>query len=366
MKKLFTLLFQRIDPLVFSKQRADYFDYLYAVLSGSQGQLTVRELFYRDALRYGNSARGRLSAKWAKSCDVNGGDLYATWLGYFPLDELLLVRVSQNFGNQKLLDSFKSLAEHLELLIEARQILWSTLGAAISAILIVFGLCLLMPWWTIPALQHSFSGMPDAYLGEWSKSLFSFAELIKNWGILFVLLLGLAIFLFLYSLPRHTGQVRMQLDKFGIWRLYRQINALRFLSLCSILLQPSVGFSTQLKPVVSTFLESSNRWLTFHIQNILGNIDQGLTGAQAFDTGIMDQDLYWYFNDMTIANGLQLGMVAVHQRIQNKWLKQVKKQAQYIRWLCLLTAVFCVLAIGLWHYAAIDDLRRAWMMFHAS
>lgn len=365
MARLLTIIYQKLDPWLFSRYRADYFGYLYAVLSGSIGHLTIRELFYRDAQRYGNNPRGRLSARWASLCDSSGGDLYATWLGYLPIDELLLVRVSQGFGNQRLLACFKALSEHLELLIQARQILFTTLFAAFAAIFISVALVLSVPWWTVPALQKSFNGLPENYLGIWALSLFESAAFIKIWALPLIIALSVLPVLFFYSLPRYTGRIRKSLDKFGLWRLYRQINALRFLSLSSILLQPNVGVSTQLRPVIAVFLESSNPWLSQHIQEILQNIEQGTTGAEAFDTDLLDKDLYWYFTDMVLANGLQNGLLAVGKRMQNQWLKRIKLQAQALRWLCLLSGVACVLGLGLWHYAAIDDLRRAWLMFHA-
>lgn len=366
MDRFLAYFYQRLDPWLFSKHRADYFNYLHAILSGSVGRLTIRELFYRDAIRYGNQSRGRLSARWASLCDSSGGDLYSTWLGYFPLDELLLVRVSQSFGNQRLLACFQALSEHLELLIQAKQILWSTLLAALAAILIIIGLLIALPWWTVPALEQTFSGIPENYLGAWAKNLFYFASFIKTWALILLILVALLIFGFIYSLPRLTGHLRLHLDKFGLWRLYRQINALRFLSLSTILLQPNIGISTQLRPVIAVFNETSSPWLAWHIQTILDNIDQGQTGAEAFDTGLLDRDLYWYFTDMVLANGLQAALVAVQYRMQNQWLRRVRLQAQSLRWLCLLFGVACVLGLALWHYAAIDDLRRAWMMMQAT
>jgi hypothetical protein len=48
------------------------------------------------------------------------------------------------------------------------------------------------------------------------------------------------------------------------------------------------------------------------------------------------------------------------------WQDRIRIQAQALRWLTLLAGVGFVLALGWWHYAAIDELRRGWMMFHAS
>src|SRR5690606_6157389 len=108
-----------------------YFEYLHAVLAGTQGRLTIRELFDRDAQRYGpGTVRGRLSGRWSAACEASGGDLDATWRGCLPADERALIRVAQAFGNARLLACFQALAGHLGLLIRTRQLLWTTLGSA--------------------------------------------------------------------------------------------------------------------------------------------------------------------------------------------------------------------------------------------
>src|SRR5690606_14779241 len=95
------------DARRFSGHRADYFEYLHAVLRGTQGRLTLRELFDRDAVRHGSgTVRGRLSRHWARACEASGGDLHTTWQGVSPADELALVRTAQAYGNARLLACF--------------------------------------------------------------------------------------------------------------------------------------------------------------------------------------------------------------------------------------------------------------------
>ncbi len=359
--------FEFFDSWRFAKQRADYFDYLQAVLLGSQGRLTVRELFARDAARYGiKSVRGRLSQLWARRCEASAGDLYATWAGSFPRDELALVRAAQIHGNARLLMVFQALSRHLLLLAQARDALWLTLGGAALAIVVVAVLLVAVPWWTVPSLQQAFNGMPQEYLGSTASSLFAFAALLKSWWIVLVMCLVVALAMGFYSLPRSHGAGRKFLDHYGPWRLYRQVYCMRLLALISILLQPGVGASKQLRAAVEVFYAEANPWLASYLLQTLMLIEQGHTDASAFDTGLLDKELYWYFEDMAAAQGLQPGLQAVHERMSERWLRRIKVQALALRWGVLLTGLAMVFALGLWHYAAIDDLRRSWMMFHAA
>lgn len=356
----------RLDAWRFASGRADYFDYLQAVLRGAQGSLTVRELFDRDAARHGpGTVRGRLSGVWARACEASGGDLRATWLGCFPADELALVRAAQAYGSTRLLSCFEALSDHLALLIQARRMLWATLGAAAAALAVASLLLLALPHWTVPALRQAFQGLPAAYLGDWSRALFTGADWLRAWGVLLPAGVAGLLAAGLLTLPRWRGPLRRRLDRHGPWRLYRHVQALRLLALVSILLQPGAGGSTQLRPVILLFLEDAGPWMGDHLRRIAERIDQGLAGAAAFDTGLLDRELYWYLEDMAAARGLQAGLQAAHRRMAGRWLARVRRQALTLRWMALLLGVAVVLGIGLWHYAALDELRRGWMMFHA-
>ena len=366
LRTMLALVCLRLDAWRFAGSRGDYFEYLHAVLLGGQGRLTLRELLDRDARRHGPATvRGRLSRHWAQACEASGGDLQATWSGFFPADELVLVRTAQAYGNARLLACFQALSAHLALLIQARRTLWATLGSAAAALLVASLLLLALPQWTVPSLRQAFQGLPPAYLGDWSRALFAGADGLRRWG--FCLPVGAAALLAagLYSLPRWRGPLRARLDRFGPWRLYRHVQALRLLALVSILLQPGAGGSTQLRPMILLFLEDSSPWLGDHLERVADRIDQGLAGAAAFDTGLLDRDLYWYLEDMAAARGLQAGLDAAHRRMAARWLDRIRRQALALRWAALLSGVALVLGIGLWHYAALDELRRGWMMFHA-
>src|SRR5690625_4702729 len=85
----------------FHPRRADYYRYLAALLTHSQGHFTLKDIFLRDAIRYGpRQLRGRLSSRWLQAYQHSGGDLYATWQAHFPHAELSLIRSAQALGNE--------------------------------------------------------------------------------------------------------------------------------------------------------------------------------------------------------------------------------------------------------------------------
>ncbi|MNV75049.1 hypothetical protein D3C71_1683120 [compost metagenome] len=70
--------------------------------------------------------------------------------------------------------------------------------------------------------------------------------------------------------------------------------------------------------------------------------------------------------DMTDALGLETGLARVRQRVESRLLARVRRQAAALRWALLIASLATVLGVTLWHYAVIDELRRALTNFYAS
>lgn len=358
---------QAADRWRFASVRADYYDYLSALLHGMQGRRTLKDIFERDARRYGAATvRGRLSQRWVLDYQSAGGDLYATWLGCFPPDELGLIRMAQSFGNASLVKTLGELARVLQLTRQAKYILVSTLWSGAMALLVVFAMMLAMPWFTVPRLLHTFSTVPAEYYGGLTRSLIQLSAFVHaNWLFMGVLTAGGGLLL-LWSLPNTCGPLRRRLDRFALWRIYRHVAALRFLAMLAIVLGRDDSESTQLRTALVMQQIGASKWQASHISAMLAHIDAGMVGADTFDTGLLDRAQFWFLGDMVIARGLQAGLLLCGERLRSQVLGAVARQAMVLRWGLLLASLACLLGLGLWHYAVIDELRRSLMLFYAS
>lgn len=359
--------FYAVDCWRFSGARADYYDYLSALLQGMQGRRTLKEVFDQDARRYGmDSVRGRLSHRWTQSYQAAGGDLYATWLGCFPQSELGLIRAAQAFGNAALVKTLGELARVMQLTRQAKEILFTTLWSAAVALVVVFAMMLAIPWFTVPRLLHTFAMVPADYHGSLTLSLIRLAGFIQhNWPFMAVLMAG-GCMLLLWSLPNTCGPVRRRLERYALWRIYRYVAALRFLAMLAIVLGRDGSESTQLRTALLMQKTGASKWQASHIDAMVLRIDSGLAGAATFDTGLLDREQFWFFSDMVFARGLRTGLMLGSERLRAHVLGAVAKQAMALRWGLLLACLMCLLGLGLWHYAVIDELRRSLMLFYAS
>jgi len=356
-----------LDAWRFNRSRRAYYDYLGALLRGAGGARTLKQIFSADARRYGGKCpRGRLSQRWLHLFQAAGGDLYATWFGVFPLVELAVLRSAQSGGNETLIDTLGEMSRVLGVLEAARMILRASLLTAVLATVVLAATLLAVPWFTVPRLQESLAVIPAEYHGSAIRSLFRLAAAVElAWPLVVA---GLVLFLWLVPLSfgRYTGVLRRGMDVFGPWRVYRQVQALRFLALLAVALGRGEHGPTRLRMALSIQLAGASPWLAAHVEAMLRNIDAGRTAAAVFDTGLLDPPQLWFLDDMVAARGLVEGLRQCSAWVERHVLGTVARQAGTMRWCLLLGAVAGILSVALWHYAAIDDLRRGLALFHAS
>lgn len=367
LRDAFLRLAVAFDGLLFGSRRADYYEYLAALMQGEQGRRTLHGIFLADAARYGAATlRGRLARRWAQAYQDSGGSLLRTWSGSLPAMELGLIAAAQSQGNEVLARTLHDLGQVARLVGRARELLVAALWPAFVAVLLLAGLVLAVPAYTAPRLRQTFQAVPDEYLGVLTRRLFEFsAWVLAYWP---AAVAGLAAFLglLLWSLPNLTGGLRAVLDRHGPWRLYRHFHAVRFLAvLAAILERPGAG-SMRLAAALDMQKACAGPWAAWHIDAMLGRIDAGVTGAATLDTGLLDRELYWFLADMALARGLEQGLLAARERLVSRILAAVARQAAVLRWSLLLACVAGLLGLGLWHYAVIDELRRALTFFYAS
>ena len=361
------LLLTRYDGLRFRPVRKHYYEYLAALLGSTQGARTLKQVFAADARRYGpGSLRGRLSAHWLDRFETAGGDLYATWLGVFPVSELAVLRSAQARGNATLVATLGEMSRVLGVLEQAAAILRTSLLTAGLAFLVWIATLLAMPAFTVPRLRDSFSIIPPEYHGRAASRLFHWSDLVAEYAIPILAAALLCAWMVMWSFRNFSGPLRRRLDPWGPWRIYRQVHALQFLALLGVALGTDEHGTTRLRQAFMLQLPGASPWFAGHVRSMVQHVDIGRQGAALFDTGLLDDAQLWFLDDMVAALGLVAGLRACANWVEAHVLGAVARQAQILRWCMLLAAVAGVLALGLWHYAAIDDLRRGIAIFHAT
>jgi len=356
-----------IDRLRFRALRIDYYDYLAALLEGSQGARTLGQIFRRDALRHGaDRLRGRLARRWRQRLEQSGGDLHATWQGYLPAGELNLLRAAQTMGNERLIHTLADLARMLVLVQRANQILIQLLWPAVLSALLVVLVVLAVPAFTVPRLFEPFALVPSEYYGRRTRSLLAFAEAVDAHAPLVLIMLTSLFTLVIWSFAHWRGRWRSYVDHVLWWDVYRKVQAVRFLSLLLIALGTEDEERIRLRNALHRQRTGANPWLSHHIDRMLARLESGRSGTDILETGLLAHEHYWFLSDMVSARGLRPGLILVRDRIRDQLLGRITRQAGVLRWLMLLSGLAVILALVLWHYAVIDELRRAMSLYFAT
>lgn len=352
------------DRVALRGQRADYFEHLANLTEALQGRKTLLDVFGDEARRHTlGTPRGRQAQRWQDRFEHQGGDLALTWRGTFAESELALVRAGQAAGESALRHTLRALAEQARLVARIRADFFVQCAAAGVAVCVCTGMLAATAYFTVPRLASVFAAVPSTAYGPWTHALFALAQTLRRVLPVALVALTVAVAWVAWSLPCQVGRLRGWLDRRFPWNLYRHLQASSLFAVLHILIGPEVGSDTRLREALLVLLGSGGpAWRAWHIRRQLDQLEQGCVGAETFDTGLLDAPLQWLMVDVYAARGLPVALRVVRDRLREHLLVQALRQAQAMRWALLGTGVACGLGLLLWHYAVIDEMRRAMML----
>ena len=350
----------------FRAHRADYYEYLADLIGSTAGAKTLLSVFQDDAWRHaGRGARGTLSACWSERFPQTGGDLFATWYGTLPTEDLVAIQAAQYAGAGALTLTLRQLAAVVRVTDTASREFMQTSLVGFVGVVVALACVLSIPFFTADRLAAAFSSVPEEYHGVATQRLFATAQwLRKGWFVLVAVMSALVV-ASIWSLPNATGPLRTLFDRWGIWRLYRIVQAVRLLSLLAVLLRPRGNVGARLREALAVQRRGATRWLDHHIARMLARIDAGMNGTDALDTGLIDADTWWYLSDMVNTVGLDEGLQRTRLRLEQHTVRKLSVQAQLLRWSLLLCSLAIVAVVAFWHYRVIEELRQGLALFYA-
>jgi len=351
---------------VFRSQRADYYEYLADLIEVTVGTKTLQNIFQDDVARHSSRrARGFLSKVWLERFPQTGGDLFATWHGSLPLEDLLAIQSAQYAGAQALTRTLRRLAEVVRLIDRAMNILMTTTLVGIAGLLMAVGSILSIPFLTVKQLRQVFAAVPPEYFSSGTKALFATADwLSAAWPIIAVLVLCLTISVF-WSFANWSGPLRRFADQFGPWAFYRRVQTVRFVALLAVTLSPGSHQSTRLRDAIFLQVHGASPWFTKHLYTMVTRLDLGAHVVEALDTGLIDSEIWWYFTDLIQTIGLDEALSRTRRRTEAHALRRINTQAVYLRWMSLFTALAIVLGIAFWHVQVFEELRQSLSMHYS-
>lgn len=356
----------RLAAWRFKRQRAEYYQFLGDLLANRTLEQTLLLTFEQDSWRHGvGSARGKLAAWWAVRYAATGGDLVQTWRGTLPERDLQTIALAQQAGQVALVQTFRSMASQVRLWNDCVGNFWQTMAVGLVAAIVALVCLFLMPLWTTPRLIAAFANVPSQYYGPAINGLIAWVDHVKAFWYAWIVGVGTIAAGLWWSLAGLTGPVRAVLDRFGIWRLHRDLTAMRFLTGSATLLNALSPSGVSLRTVLTTQQAHAGIWLNHHLRIMVRQLDAGADALTSLNTGLLAGDVWWRFVDVVRVNGLAQGLGTAATVIGELLKTQMTRRALILRWVLLVGALCCVMAIGLWHVRAIEDLRQGLTLFYS-
>ena len=370
------------DPLKsaankFNAQLPEFYESLADRIESAKG-MTMVDFFVKDAERYSKdedgkeikTPRGILSAHWAERFMDVGGDLALTFEGTIPPEDVSLIRLGQEAGAGALPSTLRDLARLSLLIRKAKSVFFSSIVMGFNAIALVFTALIATPLFTVPKLRETFV-MPEEFIKGVALNLFSFSDFLTNWLLVIVVFAAAILYLVAWSLSNYTGEYRKKLDKYLLWRMYRDMQGALFLAVLSTMVKNRSGAGDNLLVALEKMRVGSTPWRRSHINRMIDNIqdlsvgglDNSAAIANAINTGIIDRESFFYFMDVQEGQGISVGLAKAGERVEGPMLKMVEKQASIASKLMLFCALGFMLSWSGTHMAAVKSLTDSMRTF---
>lgn len=347
----------------FRSKRADWYEYIADMIDDSEGQRTMLDILQRDARRYGRKTiRGQLSAYWAHQI-TETGDFGQTFAGTLPQQEIAQLASMQQQGEAVFVDGLRDIAAVVRLNEKLRAVLRITMLVSLVVFLLFLGMVFVgVPFFTAPEFESIAAGSPMDHITPSTRMFFAYAE----WARENVLAIGLCLLvgggIFLSSFQWFDGPVRRWLDRRGPYRLYRDVISISVMSVLATTVKQRAGITVPLRSSIEMLRTGANRWLSNRLTQMLTRLEDSKAGASVFDVQLLDQDAYWYLEDLTDSLGLDTALQKVRKRMETTLFKRMESRAKIVAVVLIGLSLISLILLFAWHYAIMFDLRNALMV----
>lgn len=349
--------------------RADYYEWMAELLESGRGEIKIQTLFERDAQRYPKQARGILSEHWAAVFSSNGGNLADTFQGTLPDDEVTILRISQDAGDDALRAALHDVARIARLQDTVKFAVWTTMLAGVLGIAVAGVMVTVFPIFAADKLQQIYSFIPIDEWGSKGKGLVHHAERVKTYGLYVLFALAMLITYVHWTLNNVIGSTREWLDrKVVLYRVMRDVKGALFLATMSTLTRRRGNTMFTLHQSLSVFVASArSQWLRWRVQQIVDRIDQyGATDAESFNTNLLSPEMFYHLRDTQEARGFAEGFEETGKYVEKRILKGVLTRMTVYRWVLLGVAVLTVLTMVGWMLAIPYEMKGVMQSYFSS
>lgn len=190
-----------------------------------------------------------------------------------------------------------------------------------------------------------------------TQSLYLFGTALYR-GLWLKLLTGLIIFVFVtkFAMANFSGTLRNRvLDRVLPFSTYRQLTSSVFLNNMSLMLSNNIPLTDAIVIIQS----NANRWLTRHLDLMLGQMAQGVNYGKALDSGLLGAEELLNISLYADLPSFNQVLLSVSERSREHVHEYIKKLAAFLKNMATLVLGGCVVWVFLGLFALMDTLSKA-------
>jgi hypothetical protein len=200
-------------------------------------------------------------------------------------------------------------------------------------------------------------------------TLFGISDFIVNNAVTLVFVFLAVSYAVVYSLPRLKGPVRRMFEnKFlFVWAIYRDFEAVKFLSNLSLVIKTRGSKSEPLKDALNHLRFGARPWKADLINRMSENLlHRGMKLHDVFKVGLLDQEVQDDLEDMIIARGLNEALEYIRPRLEEMIVKKLERRCTAFMWTMVLSCTFIVGYLFVLNEFARQELQQTILNYFAN
>ena len=202
-----------------------------------------------------------------------------------PLERTLM-DATQSAGDQLMADGFLYMAQTVEKVEKMRSLVLKALAYPIF-LLVLFSVMLGgFSWLAVPVLVEL---LPPEKWPPLGRVLYWISRFVTGYGLYFLGALTVLASLFIFSLERWVGDMRVRFDNYFPYNLYRDFAGSLMLVSLAAMMRSGISLRTSLDRAQGF----APPWMKWHIRKIMRNLARPSTPyfGHAFRTGVLNMDM---------------------------------------------------------------------------
>jgi type II secretory pathway component PulF len=202
-----------------------------------------------------------------------------------PLERTLM-DASQSAGDQVMADGFLYMAQTVEKVEKMRAALHKAFAYPIF-LLVLFSV--MLTGFSLLAVPVLVELLPPSKWPPLGQVLYWISSFVSGFGLYVVCVLAVLVLFFVFSLERWVGDLRLRVDNYFPYNLYRDFAGSMMLVSLAAMMRSGISLRTSLDRAQGF----AAPWMKWHIRKIMRNLARPSTPyfGQAFNTGVLNMDM---------------------------------------------------------------------------